>query len=160
VQQTPAPRIARPDFRAALLTFALAADAAAAWAADNTAGAAKPLPVAIVDTLHTLSGDPHAGYRAHHAKGVLVSNATGVPTLPDADGNASPHGMAIRLQLPGGANTDSVAIQIKAQKAPLTQPLLLQGGIEPSADPVLLARPFAYATSDGQRAQSAGVNDT
>jgi catalase len=26
--------------------------------------------------------------------------------LPDTDGNASPHGMAIRFQLPGDVNTD------------------------------------------------------
>ena len=33
----------------------------------------------------------------------------------------------------------------------LFNPLLLQDGIEPSADPVLLARPGAYAISYGQR---------
>lgn len=139
MQQTLTPRIARPDFRAALITLALAAGAPASWAADNTAAAAKPFPAAIVDTLNTMSGVPHARYRANHAKGVLVtgeftpassakgmskaphfakrvpvlvrfSNNTGVPTLPDADGNASPHGMAIRFQLPGGANTDIVSI--------------------------------------------------
>ena len=139
MHQTPTPRIARPDLRAALITLALATGAPASWAADNTAAATKPLPAAIVDTLNALSGGPHAGYRANHAKGVLVtgeftpapsakglskaahlgkrvpllvrfSNGTGVPTLPDADGNASPHGMAIRFQLPGGVNTDIVSI--------------------------------------------------
>ena len=98
----------------------------------------KPLPVALVDALNTLAGGPHPGYRANHAKGVLVrgeftpapgarhfskaphfahavpvlvrfSDATGVPTLPDADPNASPHGMAIRFQLPDGS-TDIVSI--------------------------------------------------
>ena len=34
----------------------------------------------------------------------------GVPTLPDADPNASPHGIAIRFMLPGGNNTDIVSI--------------------------------------------------
>lgn len=102
---------------------------------------AKPVPQAAVDALNQLSGGPHAGYRANHAKGVLVtgrfvpaataaaltvapqfngssavpvlvrfSNGTGVPTLPDADPNASPHGIAIRFQLPGGVNTDIVSI--------------------------------------------------
>lgn len=33
----------------------------------------KPLPVALVDTLNKLFGGPHAGYRANHAKGVLVA---------------------------------------------------------------------------------------
>lgn len=105
-----------------------------------TAGADdKPLPVALVDALNTLAGGPHPGYRANHAKGVLVkgeftpapgarkfskapqfahavpvlvrfSDATGVPTLPDADPNASPHGIAIRFQLPGGRYTDIVSI--------------------------------------------------
>ena len=80
--------------------------------------AQKPLPLAIVDALNKLSGGPHAGYRANHAKGVLVtgtftpapgakvlsksvlfnktvpvsirfSNATGLPTMPDADGGGS-----------------------------------------------------------------------
>ena len=80
--------------------------------------AQKPLPFAIVDALNKLSGGPHAGYRANHAKGVLVndtftpepgakvlsksvlfnktvpatirfSNATGLPTMPDADGGGS-----------------------------------------------------------------------
>ena len=32
--------------------------------------AQKPLPFAIVDALNKLSGGPHAGYRANHAKGI------------------------------------------------------------------------------------------
>lgn len=98
-----------------------------------------PLPVALVDALNALSHGPHAGYRANHAKGVMVegvftpspgavafskaphfaksapvlvrfSDTTGVPNLPDADPNASPHGIAIRFQLPDGAFTDIVSI--------------------------------------------------
>ena len=85
-----------------------------------------------------MSGGPHTGFRANHAKGVLVtgsftpakaaaalskaphfaktvpvlvrfSNGTGVPTLPDADPNASPHGVAIRFQLAGSNSTDIVS---------------------------------------------------
>ena len=41
--------------------------------------------------------------------------------------------------------------QFSTQKMLLFNPLLLQDGIEPSADPVLLARPGAYAISYGQR---------
>ncbi len=99
----------------------------------------QPLPIAFVDTFNKLSGGPHAGYRANHAKGILVagtftpaagaaklskaphfaasvpaivrfSDPTGVPNLPDADPHASPHGMAIRFDLPGGANADIVCI--------------------------------------------------
>jgi catalase len=33
--------------------------------------------------------------------------------MPDADANASPHGIAIRFQLPGGASTDIVSISAK-----------------------------------------------
>ncbi len=124
---------------ATILAVALAAGASAALAADPAPAEQKPLPSALVETLNKLSGGPHAGYRANHAKGVLVagtftpantaaslskaphfrktvpvivrfSNGTGVPTMPDADPNASPHGIAIRFQLPGGASTDIVSI--------------------------------------------------
>ena len=117
----------------------LAASTTTSFAADPAAADQKPLPMATVDALNKLSGGPHAGFRANHAKGVLVagtftpakgaagfskaphfarsvpvlvrfSNATGVPNLPDADPNASAHGVAIRFQLPGGANTDIVSI--------------------------------------------------
>ena len=141
--------IDRSSVRAAMVTLALAAGSTASGAADGTAAAAKPLPVAFVDSLNTLSGGPHAGYRANHAKGVLVSgeftpaptasglskavhftervpvlvrfsNGTGLPTMPDADGNASPHGIAIRFQLPKGENTDIVSIS--ADSFPVATP--------------------------------------
>jgi len=122
---------------------------AAGWAAaplvvaDVPAAAQQPLPVALVDALTKLSGGPHPGMRANHAKGVLVtgrftptkaaatlskaphfarsvpvlvrfSDPTGVPNLPDADPNASPHGIAIRFQLPGGTSTDIVSLSANA----------------------------------------------
>ena len=106
-----------------------------AFAADE-----KSLSEKLVDSFNALSGGPHAGYRANHAKGVLASgiftptdvaaslskaphlqsttvpvmvrfsNGTGVPNLPDANPNASPHGIAIRFTLPDGTFTDIVAI--------------------------------------------------
>ena len=113
----------------------------AALAADPIAADGKPVPQAAVEALNKLSGGPHPGFRANHAKGILVtgtftpdpaaaalttaphlngskqvpvlvrfSNATGIPTLADADGNASPHGIAIRFQLPEGQSTDIVSI--------------------------------------------------
>ena len=132
-------RTAQKSSRAALVALAFTAGPCTSWAADGTVAVVKPFPVAVVDTLNTLSGGPHAGFRANHAKGVLVtgeftpaatapglskaahfgkrvpvlvrfSNGTGLPTLPDADGNASPHGIAIRFNLPEGANTDIVSI--------------------------------------------------
>jgi catalase len=101
----------------------------------------KPVTEQLVDTLTTLSGGPHAGYRANHAKGVMVqgtftptaqaagisqaahfqkatpvlvrfSDATGVPNIPDANGNAFPKGIAIRFQLPDGSATDIVSISV------------------------------------------------
>jgi len=108
---------------------------------DTPTDAAPPLPQLAVNALNKLSGGPHAGYRANHAKGVMVSgafaaskgaatlckapqfqrgktipvlvrfsDATGVPNLPNADPNASPHGMAIHFQLPDGTSTDIVSI--------------------------------------------------
>jgi catalase len=108
-------------------------------AADPPPANQKPLPVALVDALNTLAGGPHPGFRANHAKGVLVtgtftpaktapsfssaphfakavpvlvrfSDTTGVPNIPDASPDASPHGMAIRFKLPDGGNTDIVSI--------------------------------------------------
>jgi catalase len=100
----------------------------------------KPVTEQIVNTLTTLSGGPHKGFRANHAKGIVVlgeftpaksaaslskavhfqtksspvtvrfSNATGVPMIPDADGNAFPKGIAIRFQLPNDTFTDIVSI--------------------------------------------------
>jgi len=102
----------------------------------------KPVTEQIVDTLTTLSGGPHAGFRSNHAKGVMLegsfqpsaqaasiskaahmqkadspvlvrfSDATGVPNIPDANGNAFPKGIAIRFQLPDGLSTDIVSISV------------------------------------------------
>lgn len=114
------------------------------------AESSKPVTEQIVNTLTKLAGGPHAGYRANHAKGIVVqgeftpaksaasiskaihlqtksspvvvrfSNATGVPTIPDADGNAFPKGIAIRFQLPEGAFTDIVSISTNG--FPATKP--------------------------------------
>jgi len=112
-------------------------------AADAPAAQQTPLPVALVNALNKLSNGPHQGFRANHAKGVMVegtftpspsaasfskaphfaksvpvlvrfSDTTGVPTLPDADPNASPHGIAIRFTLPDGSSTDIVSISANA----------------------------------------------
>lgn len=94
----------------------------------------------LVNVLEKLAGGPYAGHRANHAKGIVVrgvfvptaaaatlsraphfnrnavevtarfSNSTGVPTLPDADGNASPRGIAIRFHYAERAYTDIVSI--------------------------------------------------
>jgi catalase len=112
------------------------------YAEESSANNKLPVTVQIVDTLTKLAGGPHAGYRANHAKGIVVqgqftpaktaaniskaahfqtekspvivrfSNATGVPNIPDADGNAFPKGMAIRFQLPDEEFTDIVVISV------------------------------------------------
>jgi catalase len=137
---------------AGCINVGFAADAplktTAAPAAD-AAPANMPLPVALVQALNALSHGPHPGYRANHAKGVMVegvftpsaaapafskaphfaksvpvlvrfSDTTGVPNLPDADPNASPHGIAIRFQLPDGSFTDIVSIS--ANSFPVATP--------------------------------------
>ena len=138
-RQTRLSRVVKRSAPAAILAAALAATTLSAFAADPAPADQKPMPVALIDSLNKLSGGPHAGFRANHAKGVLVagtftpaptaaslskaphfaapvpvlvrfSNATGVPTMPDADANGSPHGIAIRFQLPGGSTTDIVSI--------------------------------------------------
>jgi len=138
-------------FLAATLACGAEAGAADPPPAAPAAGAdaATPLPVAFVETFNKLSGGPHAGYRANHAKGILVSGTftpaksaaslskaphfaqavpvivrfsdpTGVPNMPDADPHASPHGIAIRFDLPGGANADIVSIS--ASTFPVSTP--------------------------------------
>lgn len=123
---------------AALLTSLALFSSGNALAADDPP--AKSVNEELVDTLETLAGGRHAGYRSNHAKGIVVSgtfmpatnaatlskaahlqktsvpvivrfsDTTGVPNIPDADPNASPHGIAIRFQLPDGAFTDIVSI--------------------------------------------------
>lgn len=95
-------------------------------------------PMEQVDALNAVFGR-HPGFRPAHAKGVILkgvftpnasaasiskathlqkkkvpvtvrfSNFAGIPNLADTDGLASPHGLAIRFELPKGAHTDIVA---------------------------------------------------
>jgi catalase len=92
----------------------------------------------IVDTFNAIFGT-HPGYRAAHAKGIVCegiftptasaaslsraphfqrdsvpvtvrfSDATGVPTIPDGDPNASPRGLGVKFHLPNGVDSDIVA---------------------------------------------------
>jgi catalase len=102
----------------------------------------KPVTEQLVDTMTKLAGGPHKGYRANHAKGIMVSgtftpaasaatlskaphlqsasspvmvrfsDATGVPNIPDADGHSFPKGIAIRFQLSDDTYTDIVSISV------------------------------------------------
>ena len=93
-------------------------------------------PTDFVDTLNSTFGKQTTN-RATHAKGVVVSGKftpsesaqslstaahfqhsvpvtcrfsdnTGIPTLPDADDHATPHGMALKFHLPDGSETNLV----------------------------------------------------
>ena len=109
----------------------------ASVAADNA-----PVTVQIVDLMNKLYG-VHPGFRANHAKGLVVegsfkasaeaaklsraalfggsaisvtvrfSDAGGMPNVPDGSAGANPHGMAIKFHLPGGADTDMVINSLK-----------------------------------------------
>jgi catalase len=110
--------------------------ASAAATADNSS-----LPTQIVDLANKVDG-VHPGFRAFHAKGVVVegtfkaspeaarlssatlfngssirvtarfSDGAGVPTVPDGS-PAMPRGIAIKYHLPGGADTDMVTNSFK-----------------------------------------------
>lgn len=92
----------------------------------------------LLEVFETMFG-PHPGFRAAHAKGVLLtgtftpsreaasltraphiarestpvtarfSNGTGIPFIPDNDPNASPHGFAIRFNLAEHVHTDIIS---------------------------------------------------
>ena len=128
-------------YRLTLTTAATICALAITGAAAQQNAAPVSLPQAAVAALNRTAQGPHPGFRANHAKGVLLtghfnaskqaatlskaahlrssapvpvlvrfSDATGIPDLPDADPNASPHGMAIRFTLPDKSRTDIVAI--------------------------------------------------
>jgi catalase len=110
--------------------------ASAADAADN-----PPVPTQIVDLANKVDG-VHPGYRAFHAKGVVVeghfkasaeaaqlssatlfsgksipltarlSDGSGMPTVPDGS-PAMPRGIAVKYHLPGGHDTDMVTNSFK-----------------------------------------------
>jgi len=92
-------------------------------------------PADLVKDIHAIFGDHHA--RAVHAKGIVLdatfeptsearalskaivfasksqalvrlSDTTGIPEIPDADPNASPHGLAIKFTLSDGSEMDLV----------------------------------------------------
>lgn len=101
-----------------------------------------PVPTQVVDLANKLNG-VHPGFRAFHAKGVVVegsfrasagatrfSRATlfagrtipvtvrfsagnGMPDVADGSPAANPHGMAIKYHLPGGTYTDMVTNSLK-----------------------------------------------
>jgi len=118
-------------------TLALWAACAAPAGADDV-----PVPEQIVNGMNKVWGS-HPGFRANHAKGVVAegsfvpaagaaafskadlfagkpvpvtvrfSDSTGVPTLPDGNPYANPHGMAIKFHLADGGEADLVTNSLK-----------------------------------------------
>jgi catalase len=102
-------------------------------------GGQHATPEQLVDALNSVFGRQQTGVRAVHAKGVDLegefrpadsassvskaphlqkrsvpitvrfSDFTGIPTISDTDGQASPRGMSIKFHLPDGSETDIVA---------------------------------------------------
>src|SRR5262245_61576596 len=102
----------------------------------------QPIEQQLVDAMNKVFG-VHPGFRANHAKGIVVagsfkaspeasrlsravlfngspipatvrfSDSTGIPNIPDAAGDANPHGMAIKFHLPDGSDTDMVINSLK-----------------------------------------------
>ena len=120
----------------------LAALAVLAFASPAVAADDQPIEIQIVDAMNKLFGT-HPGFRANHAKGVVVegsftpspgaaalskaalfdgraipvtvrfSNSTGIPNVPDGSAAAIPHGMALKFHLPDGSDTDMVLNALK-----------------------------------------------
>jgi catalase len=102
----------------------------------------KPIAEQIVDAMTKVFGT-HKGFRANHAKGIVVegsfkatpdaaalskallfngseipltarfSDATGIPNIPDGIPDANPHGIAIKFHLPDGSDSDLVINALK-----------------------------------------------
>ncbi len=102
----------------------------------------KPIAEQIVDAMNKVFG-VHKGFRANHAKGVVVegafkatpeaaalsraalfnggeipltarfSDSTGLPNIPDGIASANPHGIAIKFHLPDGSDSDLVINALK-----------------------------------------------
>lgn len=122
--------------RVAVAAILCAAAMPAARAADGTTAEQT---VAVMNKLW----GSHPGFRANHAKGVVVegtflatpeatalskaslfdgqpvpvtvrfSDSTGLPTLPDGGGPANPHGMSVKFKLADGGEMDLVTNSLK-----------------------------------------------
>src|SRR6185295_11949583 len=106
-----------------------------ALAFSGTSAAQDVDPAELVKDIHAIFGEHHE--RAVHAKGVVLeatfepteqarglskasvfaskvpamvrlSDTTGIPAIPDADPNASPHGLAVKFTLADGSEMDLV----------------------------------------------------
>src|SRR5215471_12819022 len=102
----------------------------------------QPIEQQLVDAMNKVFG-VYPGFRANHAKGIVAegnfkaspeaaglsraalfngssipatvrfSDSTGIPNIPDGSADANPRGMAIKLHLPDGSETDIVINSLK-----------------------------------------------
>lgn len=172
------------------IAYASAALAAACFATSAGAQAADVSAVEHVDALNKVFGK-HPGARAIHAKGVVLdgsfepsvearaissaahfqktvpivvrfSNFAGIPDIPDNHPLASPHGLAIKFNLPDGTATDIVAHSFNGFPTPTSNGfhdlIVALGASGPDApkptplDTYLAANPVAKAFLTGQKA--------
>lgn len=135
VRQEPEPGSYAKGLARSLMCISLLLASAAATAGD------PPVPTQIVDLANKVDG-VHPGFRAFHAKGIVVegsfkasaeaaqlssatlfngtsipvtarfSDGSGMPTVPDGS-PAMPRGIAIKYHLPGGVDTDMVTNSFK-----------------------------------------------
>lgn len=135
----------------------------------RAAPADEELPGRLVGDLHRIFGEHHA--RAAHAKGIVLtghfvpsadarglssaavftasgpvtvrfSDTTGLPAIPDASPDATPHGLAVKFALPDGATYDVVthsfngfAVAKAAEFATLLEALMKSGPGVPKPTP-------------------------
>jgi catalase len=120
----------------------LAALAILAFTSSASRAEDQSIEVQLVDAMNKLWG-VHPGFRANHAKGVVVegsftasaeakdlsravpfdgrkipvtvrfSDSTGLPNLADGSAAAVPHGMSLKFHLPDGSDTDMVLNALK-----------------------------------------------
>jgi catalase len=150
----------------------------------------KATPAELIDTLNVLFGK-QTHNRAVHAKGIVLegkffpdpsaaslskaphfqtaataltvrfSDFAGIPTIPDTDAAASPHGLGLKFHLPKGAQTDIVAHSFNGFPSPTAdefrQLAIALGSSGPGvaaptpADTYLAAHPIAKAFLSSQQ---------
>jgi catalase len=131
--------------RLASMATLVAAVAACAPARNQNVEAYADTPYDVVQNIDALNlaFGVHPGFRANHAKGIVVegsfkaspeaaslskapifsgevvpvtvrfSDSTGIPNVPDGSNLANPHGMAIKFHMPDGNDLDMVINSLK-----------------------------------------------
>ena len=137
-------RLSHSVFMVQVLPLDAALDKLFAWVPPKKTDQLIALSREILKAFDAANGGVHSGFRAAHAKGIVLSGTftpapggaaltraphvqrpstpvmvrfsdfAGIPTVADNNPNASPRGFAIRFQLGGDATTDIVGHSIEA----------------------------------------------